>query len=166
MKPSVRTEITEKRVKHFWSRVNKTDGCWEWTLRPSTPFGYCRYNKELIHRFAWRVTYGEMPDGIQVLHKCDNPRCCRPDHLFLGTQLDNVRDMFKKGRAAKRVARRGDDNHWTTIKDAQVKEIIALYESGMVQRHIAFKFGCSPAQVCRIVNRKSRAYDVPEQTAT
>lgn len=139
----------------FWTRVEKTEGCWLWKLKPSTKFGYCRFNKTLAHRKAWEIEYGSIPSGMIVCHKCDNPRCVRPDHLFLGTQKDNVRDMYQKGRAVQNPLK-GERCHWATIRNADVIEIKNLYGSGMSQRHIAKKFGVSPAQVSRIVNGKSR----------
>lgn len=151
----------QRSVDAFWRNVNKTEGCWEWKLKPSTEFGYCKFSGELIHRYSWRITHGEIPDGLQVCHKCDNPKCCRPDHLFLGTQKDNVQDMMRKGRH-KPSPVYGDSNHWTRAKDADVAEIRRLFDGGMVQRHIAKRFNLSPAQVCRIVNRKSRTYDASQ----
>jgi len=55
----------------------------------------------MAHRFSWTLLVGKIPDGLNVLHRCDNPRCCNPAHLFLGTQLDNRRDCRDKGRTAK-----------------------------------------------------------------
>lgn len=90
----------------FWSKVRKSDGCWLWTDKPHAPWGYGRLGnaingKEIkAHRLSWMLHFGPIPDGLGVLHKCDTPLCVRPDHLFLGTQLDNVHDCVAKGRAA------------------------------------------------------------------
>lgn len=93
----------------FWSRVHKSDGCWEWT-RGHVPRGYgCVCTKAIAglrkqdytHRIAWMLEHGAIPQGLQVLHECDNPPCVRPEHLFLGDQLANVRDMISKGRAVR-----------------------------------------------------------------
>lgn len=89
----------------FWSRVIKAegDGCWEYT-RPTGERGYARLYVfgyyTIAHRLAWLITNGPIAAGLFVCHKCDNPRCVRPDHLFLGTAEENVQDMVKKGRAA------------------------------------------------------------------
>jgi hypothetical protein len=86
----------------FWLRVTYSDHCWEWDAQRSPDgYGQARWNDrqyEQAHRRAWLLTRGPIPDGIRVLHHCDNPPCVRPTHLFLGTQLDNIRDMDAKGR--------------------------------------------------------------------
>ncbi len=85
----------------FWDKVNKSGECWEWTLF-RMPKGYgqvtVKGEKWLAHRYAYFLAYGEIPEGMQVLHECDNPPCCRPAHLFTGTNLDNVIDMMSKRR--------------------------------------------------------------------
>lgn len=84
----------------FWRRVHKTDKCWLWQ-GPLNRKGYgeafYQGSNRLAHRVAWALTHGDMPT-LCVLHKCDNPICVRPDHLFLGTRADNNRDMATKNR--------------------------------------------------------------------
>lgn len=93
----------ENQVAYFWSRsvpVPET-GCRVWTRsRLLDGYGSLRWQKKSAraHRVAWEITYGTVPPGLSVLHKCDNPSCCNPEHLFIGTQADNVRDMVAKGR--------------------------------------------------------------------
>jgi hypothetical protein len=93
----------------FWKHVEKTDdGCWEWTARcipvPNHPdqrgHGQIRIDGKavLTHRFSWELHNGPIPDGLLVLHRCDNRPCVRPDHLFLGTHKDNTLDAMSKGR--------------------------------------------------------------------
>src|SRR3990167_3261212 len=93
--------------KRFWSKVEKTEKCWIW-IRGRDKDGYGHFsigNRENnrpvpAHRVAWQLTNGEIPKGLFVLHKCDNPPCVRPDHLFLGDVKDNAIDMVLKGRQA------------------------------------------------------------------
>lgn len=101
---------------NFWAKVRKGPGCWEWTaalrdtgygqmgLSKSSPFfGYANgtgpWNRPIkAHRFSWLIHHGSIPEGMCVLHHCDNRKCVRPDHLFLGTKTDNMRDASAKGR--------------------------------------------------------------------
>lgn len=87
--------------KQYWSKVLKTDGCWSWVgAKHRHGYGQIRVNKKLLaaHRVSWLLHYGQIPDGMCVLHKCDNPECTNPEHLFIGTMKDNSRDMMAKGR--------------------------------------------------------------------
>lgn len=87
----------------FWLKVDvrEPDSCWEWTAyRDKTGYGTFGIDgkKERAPRVAWALASGEIPDGLCVLHTCDNPPCCNPKHLFLGTRADNVQDAIRKGR--------------------------------------------------------------------
>ena len=88
----------------FWSKVNRTDGCWEW-IGAKTNKGYGstwhQGRREDTHRIAWRLVNGPIPEGMWVLHKCDNPPCVRPDHLYLGDIHQNARDAMERGRTAR-----------------------------------------------------------------
>lgn len=92
------------RSERFWSKVNKEapGGCWEWTAGLNSA-GYGQFSNwpsapQRAHRVSWEFANGEIPDGLCVLHRCDNRPCVNPAHLFLGTKGDNIRDCFAKGR--------------------------------------------------------------------
>lgn len=88
--------------QRFWDKVEKTDGCWLW-IAALHGHGYGRFtpstdSEELAHRFSWKLHFGAIPAGMCVMHICDVRNCVHPDHLVVGTQGDNIRDMFAKGR--------------------------------------------------------------------
>lgn len=90
------------RAERFWAKVDKRgpDACWPWLAsRCDSGYGKFRVGKMTrSHRVAFELGGGEIPDGQCVLHRCDNPACCNPAHLFVGTFNDNVQDMVRKGR--------------------------------------------------------------------
>ena len=93
---------TARGPEGFWVKADKTESCWLWqALKNKTGYGVVNYNykTQLAHRVAWTLTHGDIPAGLYVCHKCDTPGCINPDHLFLGTQLENMRDMASKGRS-------------------------------------------------------------------
>ncbi len=101
----------------FWNKVNKVpSGCWEWAGGKNNGYGVLCVSGKTIkaHRYAWILTNGEIPKGegyhgTCVLHKCDNPSCINPDHLFLGSNADNVRDRVAKNRSN---ALKGEQCYW------------------------------------------------------
>lgn len=97
---------TDERTR-FFALIAKGDGCWTWTGATNRRNGYGYFKRRdrrqmNTHRVAWEFAHGPIPDGLCVCHHCDNPRCVRPDHLFLGTQRENMQDMKAKGRGRRR----------------------------------------------------------------
>lgn len=109
----------------------------------------------LAHRFSWELHRGPLTQTEQVLHRCDNPACVNPDHLFLGNPAVNSADMIAKHRDHKA---RGEQNGNWVLTDAEVAEIRSLYATGdHLQSHLAVRFGVSQTQVSNIVRGASRA---------
>jgi len=97
--PAKRDPIERFHEKYV---INPDNGCWEWTATlDQSGYGLLGYEGSMkgAHRFSYKIYKGEIPKGLYVLHKCDNPPCVNPEHLFLGTQKDNMDDMYNKGRA-------------------------------------------------------------------
>lgn len=138
--------------ERFWEKIKKSDRCWEWTAA-KTADGYGRIGdgngKNLkSNRASWLLSFGPIPDGMCVCHKCDNRLCVRPDHLFLGTQQDNVADMIKKNRLA-----RGESRGMSWLKEPQIREIRRIYAEGkLTQTEIAALVGTTSDNISRIVN--------------
>jgi hypothetical protein len=106
----------------FWKKVAKgaDDDCWEWKTTKS-PDGYGHFHHDggkLInsHRFAYMICRGEIPPGKIICHECDNPGCCNPRHLYVGTHEDNMRDRQMKGRTA-----RGERHGMSRLTAADVR---------------------------------------------
>ena len=125
-------------------------GCWLW-LAQVTSKGYgCFWFRNYpwrAHRAAWVLFRGEIPEGVQVLHRCDNPSCVNPEHLFLGTNADNMRDRDTKGRANQR---RGEQHPYATFTEAQVHAIRADPRSML---EIAAAYGRPYMTIYQIVRR-------------
>lgn len=144
-------------MDRFWSKVEKTDGCWNWVgAKHVKGYGTFRFNNrmERAHRVSYEMDCGPIPDGMQVLHRCDNPCCVRLDHLFLGTNADNMADKVAKGRQA-HYGHRGDKHPTAKLTVAQV---LAVREAIGTHREVAERFGVSRKQIEDIRARRAWAY--------
>lgn len=181
-------------ASRFWSKVDKssteiksphvTSPCWEWVAGVAARYGRFAWNGETrAHRVSWVLSHGDVPDGLCVLHRCDNPPCIRPEHLFLGTHLDNSMDKEQKGRAGhvsgarhpsrlhpERLAR-GDENgsrvhperlprgekQWLSkLTEQSVREIRAKYATGRYrQSDLATEYGVEQTVISKAVLRRS-----------
>lgn len=147
--------FTEKRRFLMRVAVANENGCKEWEGSRNKKGWHGQWRNaagkiELTHRAAWRLFVGEIPDGLCVLHKCDNPICVNPNHLFLGTQADNSNDMWVKGRGkpGKSV---GEKHGMSKLNEAIVREIRTSTERGVV---LAKKFGVTPTTICDVKKRR------------
>ena len=153
--------LNEKDKLRFWSNVEKwnDDGCWNWKLScDNDGYGRFKLKNNLVksHRFAWSAFYDkEIPDNLCVLHKCDNPPCCNPRHLFLGDTRDNSIDMVKKGRG-NTSDQTGEANGNSKLTESDVVEIRRLYSSGQyTYKELASQFNVHFDLIGRIVKRKN-----------
>jgi hypothetical protein len=146
------------KPSRFWSKVGTGNGCWEW-LAAVNEHGYGRIRWEgrsqKAHRVAWMLWEGPIPAHLDVLHICDNPRCVRPAHLYLGTHADNMRDMFTRNR---RKASENKNNAWK-LSAAQVHEIRARYAAGDTSyRSLAKEFGVTNQYIGQLVRFEAWNY--------
>jgi DNA-binding XRE family transcriptional regulator len=141
----------------FWAKVQKSEGCWLWQgARIPGGYGVMRFQKkqQLTHRIVWQLTQGVIPKGSCVCHKCDNPPCVNPDHLFLGSHKDNMNDMHRKGRAGDHEwwKRPGRKHHRAVLTLEQASEIRKLYsDTDATQRDLASRFGVSQSAIWHIL---------------
>lgn len=156
---AAREKNTRPMEERFWAKVRKSEGCWEWTgtLHPKTRYGAILMpngKKEPAHRMSYRLAHGEIPKGQKVLHRCDNPPCVNPDHLFLGTQQDNVRDCVQKGRNTSKLSRQ------------QVEAMLKERMQGARICDLAIRYGVKWCQVWKIVNGRQWKHVQAGETRT
>jgi len=131
--------------------------CYEWNgVRDSKGYGlikphWSKKHKKATH-FIWEITKGKMPEGMQVLHKCDNPPCFNPRHLFLGTPLDNMNDMARKGRG---VYPRGEKHGKSRYKIEIIRKVIQLYNDEYTQTQISRELNMPWTTVHDIIRGKT-----------
>lgn len=138
-------------VSRFTSKIDYSQKCWLWTAG-KTPQGYGVFGlsgrRETAHRIAYYLAYGPFLRTLHVCHHCDTPACCKPQHLFLGTNSDNRRDAFLKGRVPKGKQKS------KTLTDEDIQTIDFLRRKGATFRMIAEIFSIDHSTAWKIVHRK------------
>lgn len=146
--------------KRFWATVDMASDCWEWQgKRYRNGYGGCfvtergKRKYRLAHRLAWELTYGPIQKGMNVCHHCDNRACCRPEHLFLGTQKQNLADAREKGRLQWTM---GDGRGNTKLTAATVQEIRRRHiQEGLGKRKLSAIYGVANNTIYQIIHYKT-----------
>lgn len=149
--------MDEKYVARFWSRVQKTPGCWLW-MAGKIPDGYGSFwigKRVLAHRFSFFLEHGRWPIPM-ALHTCDTPACVKPGHLFEGTQTQNMEDMMSKGR--KRCAI-GIKHHRAKLSEDAVRRL--RREQEVTHELLAKKYGISEANVSHVLSGRTWRHVLP-----
>lgn len=154
------------RAERFWRHVDTDSdprGCWLWRGH-CNEFGYGLFSADGIagskilraHRVAWELLRGAIPVGLELCHHCDNPPCVNPDHLFIGTRSDNMRDMVAKGRHRSNLPHQwGEAHSQARLSDEDVIEMRRRYSfGGVTQRQLALAYGVSDNHVSAILTRR------------
>lgn len=148
-------QLDEKLVRWFWTRVKKGSGCWEGTgAKIKSGYGMIRVGEHRTgaHRFSYQLAYGSIPPGYQVCHRCDNPMCVNPAHLWIGTNAENMADRDAKGR---KVIVSGERAGRTKLTEQQVREIRRRVADGQSLRLTASVYGVHHTTILAISKRWS-----------
>lgn len=147
--------LTAPLVVRFWRYVKKqndTDACWEWEGKTEyTGYGRLKHDGKslLAHRVSWTLHNGDIPDGLLVCHKCDNPPCVNPNHLFIGTQKENLADRAAKGRFH---PTKGDRHGMSKLTE---KDVVSVIMDGRSFDEIASIYGVTRSNIHYIKTAKS-----------
>jgi len=138
----------------FWSKVDESGDCWNWLggkVAMGYGYFYLRHPKRsiLAHRLSWFMVRGDIPDGLNVCHHCDNPGCVNPGHLFLGTDFDNQQDRVSKGHGL------GEHHGMAKLSNQDVAEMRRLSANGVRGQDIARQYGITYQTVWRTVTRRN-----------
>jgi hypothetical protein len=156
--------LSDSIVAKFWEYVEIKEGCWGWNANKNRGYGTLYTapgsSPARANRVSWEIHFGQIPEGLNVCHKCDNPECTRPDHLFLGTQKENIADALRKGRLKRKIHKRGIENPAATLSLGTVRDIRNDYTNGMQISELETKYKHS--NITRIV--KNHAYYDPQYT--
>lgn len=149
-------EITGVILMRFYAKIILGD-CWVWNAcKDKYGYGWIKLGKKTIaaHRLSYMIHNGDIGSGMHVLHTCDNPSCVNPAHLFLGTHIDNMEDMKKKGRW-RGVSNAGENNPLAKLSANQVAEIRKEIASGHKYKDVALKYCISDGHARKIAACKS-----------
>jgi predicted XRE-type DNA-binding protein len=147
--PSIETRL--------WSKVDKSGECWIWKGSTASGYGQIQHNGKMkrVHRLAWELENGEIPEGLEVLHNCpgrDNPLCVRLKHLWLGTHKENMHDRDNKGW---NMAPKGEASNFAKLTNQDVIKIRELYKQNITQNDLAEMFNVSKPNISMLVNHKT-----------
>lgn len=159
-KASKQRGIIELRARVTTGLVRTQEGCMEFPGCKRHGYGAIKWAGRMIgaHKAAYLIAYGEIPDGLQVCHKCDNRACCNPDHLFLGTALDNKQDSISKDRHT-----RGERVGTAILTASQVDNIRREYDIGLVpQAELGRRYGVTAYNIWRIVHNRTWRHILPQ----
>ncbi len=157
--------LSEKDISRFWSKVRKgtVEECWDWMASTNEGYGQFhvrskgRNNRLLAHRVSFALHNGPITSDVYILHKCDNPKCCNPDHLFPGTAKDNALDAKSKKRHC-----HGVKHGCHRLTEDQVREMRALHGLGITQVELAKRFGVRQGHVTKVVRCRSWSHILTE----
>jgi hypothetical protein len=148
--------MIQSRIDRFTDKTSPS-GCWLWT-RAKNAKGYGIFYGGLVHRAAYSRFVGPIPDGQYVLHKCDNRACCNPAHLYTGTQKDNMRDMYERGRQPRNYQPPGEKHSMAKLTEADALDVIRRVKLGERKSEIAALYGVGGTQVHRIATGQRWAH--------
>lgn len=144
--------------ERFWSKVRKSDGCWEWTGARVKGYGRFRLHgrSRQAHAVAYELAHGPIPEGRMVCHHCDNRRCVRPEHLYAGTHQDNMDDVVARHRSPPgQGAPPGERNGAARLTAARVREMRARRSAGESYASLSVSFGVSVGCVFKVTRRET-----------
>ncbi len=158
-----RQKIRKTLDERFWEKVQKSEGCWLWTANTTKDrngnkryglLGAGRRGEGMLyaHRVSWELHFGAIPEGLLILHRCDTPACVNPNHLFLGTQTDNMQDMAAKGRQGNTGPVPGTGAK-STLSRRQILALRRKGAEGTSRKALALEFGVSYGTVRNILLR-------------
>lgn len=155
--------LAKTAIDQLWVRLTSAEAaaegeCWEWPGNCFTPHGYGHTNRNgegIASRAAWAEANGPIPEGMWVLHRCDNPPCCRPSHLYLGTPADNTQDMLSRGREARL---RDEQSAVMKYPPDLVREIKQRIDGGESQRSVGRSLSINAGYISRLYRGERRSH--------